>query len=139
MAKVKFDEDEAVLKEGRLPYLKNRLKLIPGTGYLTNRRFVHTDNMSYMARAGRVGSLVGELRKGKVDFDVPLSSISRISKDVHGRNKVVLKIETIDGSEYKLLTEEFDDWRQALHDALWSLFHMRLEEGPPGVWTAAHL
>ena len=41
-----------------------------------------------------VGGLVGTLIKGKVDIEVWLGSISRISRDKHGRSDSVLNIET---------------------------------------------
>jgi hypothetical protein len=130
MAKVELQPGEQVLKQGAVPYLKGRFNLVQGGGYLTDRRFVHTNEMRGIA----VGGLVGALIKGKVDIEIWLDSISRISRDKHGRNDAVLKIETVDGEEYRLLPD-FDEWLQAFGSTLAAHRGIDLAQTGPNQWS----
>ena len=82
-----------------------------------------------------VGGLVGALIKGKVDIEIWLDSISRISRDKHGRNESILKIETVEGQEYRLLPN-FEEWLQAFGGALATYRGTTLVETGPGQWSA---
>ena len=131
MAKVELQPGEELVKQGSVPYLKGRFNLVQGGGYLTNLRFLHTNDM----RALAAGGLVGSLLKGKVDIEIPLGSITRISRAKHGRNESVLAVETADGHEYRLLPS-FDEWLQAFADVLGVHHGTKLVEMAPGEWTA---
>jgi hypothetical protein len=130
MAKVDLQPAEQMLEQGSVPYLKGRINLVQGSGYLTDRRFIHTNEMRSLA----VGGLVGALIKGKVDIEVWLGSISRISRDEHGHSDAVLKIETADGKEDRLMPD-FDEWLRAFGDAL-AAHGTKLIETAPGQWSA---
>ncbi len=131
MAKVELQPGEQVLTQGPVPYLKSRFNLVQGGGYLTDRRFLHTNDMRGLAAGGLVGALI----KGKVDIEIPLGSITRISRDRHGRADSVLKIETVHGQEYRLMPD-FDDGLRAFGDALATHHGVKLVERAPGEWTA---
>lgn len=130
MAKVEMQAGEQLLKQGQVSYLKSRFNAVIGDGYLTDRRFLHTNNMRGLA----VGGLAGALLKGKVDIEVALHSITRVSRGKHGRGSV-LEIETAAGEVYRLMVE-FDEWLQAFGHALAAHHRTRLVEHAPGLWVA---
>lgn len=132
MAKMQLEPGEQVLKEGSVGYLKSKINMAPGGGFLTDRRFIHTNRARAMAAGGLLGAL---MMKGKVDVDVPLGSITAITRDTHGRNQSVLKIESAGGQEYRLVAD-FDEWFQAFGHALITYHGIKLVEYQPGRWTA---
>jgi hypothetical protein len=132
MAKFKLEPGEQKLMEGSVPYLKSRFQYIAGPAYLTDRRFVHTNDL--MARG--VGGLLAALVKPRIDLEVPLDSIAQISRSQHGRkNESVLVISTADGQEHRMVAD-FDEWFPAFQEALSSHRATRLVELEPGAWTA---
>jgi hypothetical protein len=131
MAKMKLEPGEQVLKEGSVGYLKSRIRMLQGRAYLTDQRFVHTNN----ARGVAVGGLFGALMKPQVDLDLQLGAITRMTRDEHGRNKEVLKIGTGQGEEHRLILS-LDEWLPAFSDALAEHHGTKLLETEPGVWTA---
>lgn len=133
MAKFQLEPGEQQLKEGSVPYLKSRFQYVAGLAYLTDRRFVHTNNL--MAR-GLGGLVAAALVKPRIDLEVPLDSIALISRSQHGRkNESVLVISTVDGQEHRMVAD-FDEWFPALHEALSLHRATRLVEVEPGTWTA---
>ena len=132
MTMVELQPGEQVLKQGYVPYLKSRFYLVAGGGYLTNRRFLHTNNMR-----GAVGGLVGTVFKGKVDIEIPLGSIARISRGKHNRVFSVLEIETAQAAFYRLMPpRNVDAWIKAFAEALAAHHGVRLIESAPSQWSA---
>jgi hypothetical protein len=132
MAKFKLEPGEQVLMEGSLPYLKSRIKYIDGPAYLTDRRFVHANNLQARALGGLVGGLMG----ARIDLEIPLEAIAGISRSTFGRkNNPVIVLTTTDGKEHKLVAP-FDEWFAAFDQALTSHRATRLVETHPGAWTA---
>ena len=114
MAKFKVQDGEQVLMEGLLPYLKSKYRYIPGLSYLTDRRFVHTNNL----RGRAVGGLVGALMTARIDLEVPLETITGIGRSSHGRkHHPVLVILTRDGQDHRIVAED-EAWFQAFDRAL---------------------
>ena len=132
MAKFKLEPGEQVLMEGSLPYLKSKIKYIDGPAHLTDRRFVHANNLQARALGGLVGGLMG----ARVDLEIPLDAIAGISRSTFGRkNASVLVLTTVDGKEHKLVAP-FDEWFAAFDRALANHRATHLVETRPGAWTA---
>lgn len=128
MAKFQLQAGEHLLRKGSVSYLKARcapqswpapamcssfFKPISGTGYLTDRRLVHTSNVLAQAIGGIAEALMGS----KVDVDLPLETIDEIWTERHGRKKSVLTAATCDGQEYRFVTRS-DEWLPALNEAM---------------------
>jgi hypothetical protein len=129
MNTVELQPGERVLKQGYLPYLKSRFYLVAGGGYLTDRRFLRTNNM-------RGGGLVGTVFRGTVDIEIPLGSIARISRAKHHRVFSFLEIETAQGAIYRLMPpRNVDEWLEAFAEALAAHHGVRLVESAPGQWS----
>ena len=90
-----------------------------GRGTLTNQRFVRQAQglpiVSMMF--GALGVLITRALRGKVDIDLPLSSITKLTRGKYRLSKNVLIIETTDGQSYMLLAK-FDPWFTAFRDVL---------------------
>jgi hypothetical protein len=132
MAKVELGPGEQVLTQGVVLYLKSRFYLIDGAAYLTDRRFLRTTNMR-----GPAGGLVGTVFRGKVDIELPLGWIARISRGKHHRIFSLLEIETVQGEIYRLMPmRSVDEWLRAFAEALAAHHGLRLVESAPGQWRA---
>jgi hypothetical protein len=112
-----------------VPYLKGRLKLVPGDLHLTGTRLVHTSTARAVATIG----LVGALASGRIDLDLPLDDVARIAHGRHGRNDNVLAVTDVGGREHRFLAG-LDEWLPALRDALLARGR-RVEAITTGEWA----
>lgn len=130
MARFGLLPGEQLLHEGTVGYVRSRLKLVPGVGHLTDRRFVHTNKTGAMA----LGGVLGALSKGSVDLEVRFDEVSGLARQRHGRNGSILAIVTENGLEHRLLCP-FDEWFGAFRNALLRHPTTTLLERAPGQWS----
>ena len=86
-----------------------------GRGVLTNKRFI-------FYRYGKLkflifGSFIN-FTKGRYDFDIPLSSVARVSQGKHGVSDQVIVIETKEGETFMFSIFKYSEWEQAFTSAL---------------------
>jgi len=120
VAKLELIPGEQILKQGSVDSIKRGM-LQMGRGTLTNQRFVRqTQGIPLIsAMFGALGVLITRGLTGKVDIDLPLSSIKTLTHGKYRLNKNVLVIDTFDGQSYMLLAR-FDPWFTAFRDVLQS-------------------
>jgi len=115
MAKFQLQQDENLIKEETVSYIKNKLHVQFGRMYLTTKRLVFVKNMNPFF--GLIGMLFKSLRGG-VLFDIPLSDISSYENVKYGLNKKVLGLKLTDGRELKFaLSSKYEEWEQAFKSA----------------------
>lgn len=135
MANVKLNSGENLLKEGSAGVVTGKLRGKQGRCFLTTQRLVfHKKGMvSSMFLGYLFGYFFSFLYKGKFDFDISLIDVKSLSRTQYMLSKNVLCIETEDGKEYKFLLK-FDDWFDAINNALLAYHQCRLVEEGDQKW-----
>jgi RNA polymerase subunit RPABC4/transcription elongation factor Spt4 len=85
-----------------------------GKAMLTNRRFIYLKHS--IGKMLAIGAFVN-LTAGSFDFDIPLSSIEKISDGRHGLSKILI-ITTKNSDEYKFYFTTLEDWKIAFSNLI---------------------
>lgn len=113
--KFELRQDENLLREEMVSYIKSKLHIQFGQMYLTTKRLVWSKNPNIFF--GLIGMLFQALRGGVV-FDIPLSDIASYENAKYGLNKKVLGIKLRDGTDLKFaLSSKYEEWEQAFKSA----------------------
>ena len=116
MTKIVFNNNEVVFMEGSVSYLKSKINVLQGTGYLTSKRFVFCKRTGLLNAL--LGSLLVHLIKGKnIMFEINLDNIESINGLKHGfAKKYILRDKN--GNEYALQFIRKDKWLKAIKEAV---------------------
>lgn len=116
MTKIVFNDNEVVFMEGSVSYLKSKINVLQGTGYLTSKRFVFCKRTGLLNAL--LGSLLVHLIKGKnIMFEINLDNIESINGLKHGfAKKYILRDKN--GNEYALQFIRKDKWLKAIKEAV---------------------
>lgn len=116
MTKIEFNNNEQVFMEGSVSYLKSKINVLQGTGYLTSKRFIFCKRNGLMNAL--LGGLLVHLVKGKnIMFEINLDNVESINGLKHGfAKKYILKDKS--GNEYALQFIRKDKWLTAIKEAI---------------------
>ena len=130
MANIKLIAGEILIKQSLANCMVGKMRAKQGTLFLTSERLVyHKRSMfSYMM----IG-LLSYLSKGKFDFEIPLDSISEISKTKYGFNSKIFCVKTRDDKEYKFVIK-FNDWLEAVKNTYIAYSPLNLLEDGEKKW-----
>ncbi|SMC76634.1 hypothetical protein [Papillibacter cinnamivorans] len=109
-----LDQDEFVILESQTNLMTSTWTGKVGVLKLTNKRIVFFQkNVALKVLAGALSNL----SKGKAILDIPLSSISGVSRRKIQFDNNILCVHTKDGNEY-LFTLRFEKWLDAIKNSM---------------------
>jgi hypothetical protein len=107
---------EGIVKEAQGSMIKGRLAVY-GRLYLTSTRLVYLQSNRALSAFGALGALaMGLLKPKKLVVDIPLNSITGVTRGKYGPNKNILEVSHSGGDPVKFAVR-YDEWEQALQGA----------------------
>lgn len=109
---------EGILKEEKVGYLKSKMNLLQGHLYLTSKRLVLEAHKTTVG-----GGILGAILKKKVEkkdygFNLEFKDIKNFEQGKQGLNKNILEVNTSQGETYRIVVKKYNDWQEELNKHL---------------------
>ena len=108
-------QQEGIIKEEAIGYLKSKANLMQGNLYLTPKRLVLDAHKTGVSGFGILGAVLKrQVEKKSFGFNLQLSEIKIVARGKHGRNTNVLEITDQQDETFRILVKNVEDWKVAL-------------------------
>jgi hypothetical protein len=108
-------QEEGIIKEEKIGYLKSKVNLLQGNLYLTPKRIVLDAHKTGVGGFGLLGAILKKkVEEKSFGFNLELGEIKHIAQGKHGVQKNVLEITGSNDETYRIIVKDYQEWEDQL-------------------------
>ena len=110
-------QQEGIIKEEKIGYLKSKMNLLQGNLYLTPKRLVLDAHKTGVGGFGLLGAILKKkVEEKSFGFNLELSEIKQVAQGKHGVQKNVLEITDSNDETYRIIVKNYQEWEDQLKE-----------------------
>ena len=108
-------QEEGIIKEEKIGYLKSKVNLLQGNLYLTPKRIVLDAHKTGVGGFGLLGAILKKkVEEKSFGFNLELGEIKAVAQGKHGVQKNVLEITDSNDETYRIIVKDYQEWESQL-------------------------